>query len=144
MTTARFVGRFLFDPVDVPTEVVDYLATRLQIADASAAKVDAEQRQTPFDHQEEVGKAHGLRHFAEAEFAAWVDTGHRGRRGRPTRLFAPMPVDLRPRPYEGGAIPRPGERGVGSAVAAWFPRRTSRRASRVDRPAPSGQPILKH
>ncbi|MFG2246377.1 Tn3 family transposase [Spirillospora sp. NPDC048823] len=75
VTTARFVGRFLPDPLDVPAEVLDYLAAQLGIADASVVKRYTERRQTPFDHQEEIRRAYGLRDFAEAEaeFAAWVD-----------------------------------------------------------------------
>ena len=57
VTTARFVGRFLPDPLDVPTEVLDYLAAQLGIADASVVKQYTERRQTPFDHQEEIKKA---------------------------------------------------------------------------------------
>ncbi|MCC5581989.1 DUF4158 domain-containing protein [Microtetraspora sp. AC03309] len=75
VTTARFVGRFLPDPLEMPTEVLDYLAAQLGIADASVVKQYTERRQTPFDHQEEIRKAYGLRDFAEAEddFAQWVD-----------------------------------------------------------------------
>ena len=38
LTTARYVGTFLADPLDVPTVVVDYLADQLGIADPSCAK----------------------------------------------------------------------------------------------------------
>ncbi|GGU01571.1 DUF4158 domain-containing protein [Actinomadura citrea] len=75
VTTARFVGRFLPDPLDVPIEVVDYLAAQLGIADASVVKSYAERQQTVFDHQDDIRKAYGLRSFAEAEdeFVAWAD-----------------------------------------------------------------------
>jgi Domain of unknown function (DUF4158) len=75
VTTARFVGRFLPDPLDVPAEVLDYLAAQLEIADASVVKAYTERRQTPFDHQEEIRKAYGLREFPEVEdeFTVWVD-----------------------------------------------------------------------
>ncbi|WP_207945123.1 DUF4158 domain-containing protein [Actinomadura rubrisoli] len=75
VTTARFVGRFLPDPLDAPVEVVDYLAGQLGIADASVVKAYTERQQTAFDHQEEIRKAYGLRNFAEAEsdFVAWAD-----------------------------------------------------------------------
>ncbi|MFB4319887.1 DUF4158 domain-containing protein [Actinomadura sp. 21ATH] len=75
VTTARFVGRFLPDPLDVPAEVLDYLAAQLGIADVSVVKRYTERRQAPFDHQEEIRRAYGLRDFGEAEdeFAAWVD-----------------------------------------------------------------------
>ena len=38
LTTLLFIGRFLADPTDVPTEVVDYLAEQLDIADPSFVK----------------------------------------------------------------------------------------------------------
>jgi TnpA family transposase len=75
VTADRFVGRFLADPLDVPTEVLDYLAAQREIANASVVKAYTERRQTPFDHQEEIRKAYGLREFpeTEAEFTTWVD-----------------------------------------------------------------------
>jgi len=38
LTTLLFIGRFLADPTDVPTEVVDSLAEQLDIADPSFVK----------------------------------------------------------------------------------------------------------
>ena len=38
LTTLLFIGGFLADPTDVPTEVVDYLAEQLDIADPSFVK----------------------------------------------------------------------------------------------------------
>lgn len=75
LTTARFVGRFLSDPLDVPTEVLDYLGVQLEVEDVSQIKRYTERRQTPFDHQDEIRTAYGLRDFStvEAEFAQWVD-----------------------------------------------------------------------
>ncbi|WP_327581791.1 DUF4158 domain-containing protein [Nonomuraea sp. NBC_00507] len=75
LTTARFVGRFLPDPLEVPAEVIDYLADQLGVADVSPIKQYTERRQTQFDHQDEIKKAYGLREFSavEAEFTAWVD-----------------------------------------------------------------------
>ncbi|WP_346149841.1 DUF4158 domain-containing protein [Nonomuraea recticatena] len=75
VTTARFRGRFLTDPLEVPDEVVVYLAEQLGIEDVSQVKRYAERRTTPFEHQEEIRKIYGLREFGavEAEFTAWVD-----------------------------------------------------------------------
>lgn len=75
LTTARFVGRFLPDPLEVPAEVIDYLADQLGVADVSQIEQYTERRQTQFDHQDEIKRAYGLREFSavEAEFTTWVD-----------------------------------------------------------------------
>lgn len=70
LTTARFVGRFLRDPLEVPAEVIDYLAGQLSVADVSQIKQYTERRQTQFDHQDEIKKAYGLREFSAVENAA--------------------------------------------------------------------------
>jgi TnpA family transposase len=74
LTTVRYLGTFLPDPLDVPTVVLQRLAGQLQIADPSCVKRYAERRITPFEHREEIKAAYGLREFpdAEAEFARWV------------------------------------------------------------------------
>ncbi|GAB2830409.1 hypothetical protein GCM10022221_31410 [Actinocorallia aurea] len=73
--TARFVGRFLTDPLEVPPEVVAYVAGQLGIGDVSLFQRYAERRATPFEHQDKIRQAYGLREFGEveAEFTAWVD-----------------------------------------------------------------------
>ena len=44
LVTVRHVGRFLPDPLDVPTSVVDYLAAQLHIDDAFSVKRYLERR----------------------------------------------------------------------------------------------------
>ncbi|WP_435826732.1 DUF4158 domain-containing protein [Nonomuraea dietziae] len=44
LTTARFIGRFLTDPLDVPDEVLQYLADQLEIDDVAQAKRYTERR----------------------------------------------------------------------------------------------------
>jgi len=39
LTTVRFLGTFLVDPLDVPWVVVEFLAGQLGIADASVVKI---------------------------------------------------------------------------------------------------------
>jgi hypothetical protein len=75
LVTVRFLGTFLNDPLDVPAEVVDYVADQLGIADPSCVKRYIERRSTRFEHAEEIKRAYGLRDFAlaEADLAAWVD-----------------------------------------------------------------------
>lgn len=74
VATARHLGMFLVDPLDVPAELVEYLAQQLGIADASCVKHYTERRETRFEHQREIGRAYGLRPFAAVadELAAWV------------------------------------------------------------------------
>ena len=74
LTTVRYLGTFLPDPLDVPTVVLERLAGQLQIADPSCVKRYTEWRTTPFEHREEIKAAYGLREFSEteAEFAQWA------------------------------------------------------------------------
>ncbi|MEV6868811.1 DUF4158 domain-containing protein [Streptosporangium subroseum] len=75
LTTVRYLGTFLADPLDVPIEVVDVLAAQLDIADPSCVKRYTERRNTRFEHAEEIRKAGSLTHFSEVEdeLTAWVD-----------------------------------------------------------------------
>jgi len=75
LTTARFLGTFLPDPLAVPGEVVAYLAEQLGIADPSCLGRYTERRTTRFEHVEEIKAAYGLRDFAEVakELEACVD-----------------------------------------------------------------------
>jgi TnpA family transposase len=77
LTTARYLGRFLADPLEgVPTEVLDFLAGQLGIADPSCVKRYAVREQTHREHAARIRTVLGLRDFAqvEAELTAWVDT----------------------------------------------------------------------
>lgn len=47
LTTVRYLGTFLPDPLDVPTVVLERLAGQLQIADPSCVKRYTERRTTP-------------------------------------------------------------------------------------------------
>ncbi|WP_408007529.1 DUF4158 domain-containing protein [Saccharopolyspora karakumensis] len=48
LVTVRNVGAFLDDPLDVPAEVVDYLAEQLGITDSSCVKSYGEREKTRF------------------------------------------------------------------------------------------------
>jgi len=52
--TARFLGTFLADPLDVPWSVVDYVAAQLGIADPSVAKRYTERVETANTHAREI------------------------------------------------------------------------------------------
>src|SRR5262245_28557445 len=74
LTTVRYLGTFLTDPLDVPPLVTEHLAGQLGIADPSCAARYTERRNTPLEHREEIKASGGLREFSEAEedFARWV------------------------------------------------------------------------
>ena len=52
--TVRFIGTFPIDPLDVPAEVLDYVAEQLGIADPSCARRYTEQEKTRMEHAWEI------------------------------------------------------------------------------------------
>src|SRR5260370_16502976 len=60
---------FLADPVDVPAELVQYLAEQLGIDDPSCVKQYTERRMTRFEHQTEIQQEYGISPFAEVKAA---------------------------------------------------------------------------
>jgi Domain of unknown function (DUF4158) len=77
LATARYLGRFLADPLEgVPTKVLDFLAGQLGIADPSCVKGYAVREQTHREHAARIRTVLGLRDFTqvEAELSAWVGT----------------------------------------------------------------------
>ena len=74
LVTVRWVGAFLEDPLDVPVVVLDFVAERLGIADASQVKRYTERTKTRFDYQWEIRRTYGLRGFAAVWSAAATST----------------------------------------------------------------------
>ncbi len=74
LVTVRWLGTFLEDPLDVPGEVLDFVAGQLGIADPAVVKRYTERVKTKSDHQQEIRRKCGLRDFAdaEAELVEWV------------------------------------------------------------------------
>ena len=74
LVTVRWLGTFLEDPLDVPGEVLDFVAGQLSIADPAVVKRYTERVKTKSDHQQEIRRKYGPRDFAdaEAELAEWV------------------------------------------------------------------------
>jgi uncharacterized protein DUF4158 len=74
VVTVRHLGMFLADPLEVPAELVDYLAEQLGIEDPSCVKQYTERRETRFEHAREIQQEYGLSSFAavQAELAAWI------------------------------------------------------------------------
>ena len=67
LTTVRYLGTFLTDPLDVPPLVTEHLAGQLGIADPSCVKRYTDRPHTPLEHRGEIKAAGGLREFSEAE-----------------------------------------------------------------------------
>ena len=59
--TARAVGRFLEDPLDVPWPAVEFLAGQLAIGDPSCVKKYTQRSQTPYEHAWEIRAEEGYR-----------------------------------------------------------------------------------
>lgn len=74
VVTVRYLGMFLADPLDVPAELVAYLAEQLEIDDPSCLGEYVVRRTTRFEHQAEIVAEYGLVPFADAEpeLAAWI------------------------------------------------------------------------
>ncbi|MFI9533652.1 DUF4158 domain-containing protein [Nocardia fusca] len=74
LTTVRYLGMFLPDPLDVPAEVVDYLAEQLDIADPTCVRSYTDRDKTKLEHAWEIQRESGLRPFSEVqvELAAWI------------------------------------------------------------------------
>ena len=74
LVTVRWLGTFLEDPLDVPGEVLDFVAGQLGIENPVVVKRYTERVKTKSDHQQEIRRKYGLRDFAdaEAELVEWV------------------------------------------------------------------------
>jgi hypothetical protein len=78
LTTVRYIGRFLADPLEgVPAEVIDFLAGQLQIADPSCVKRYAQRQQTHREHAAKIRQTLGLKDFTEVEAELAVFAGRR-------------------------------------------------------------------
>lgn len=91
LVTVRYVGRFLDDPLQVPVELVEYLAEQLGIADPSCVKLYAERYKTRIEHQQEIRADDRWSEFSEVadELGTWLE----GTPSSPTRTT--------PRPWHG-------------------------------------------
>jgi hypothetical protein len=90
LTTVRYLGTFLTDPLDVPPLVLEHLAGQLRISDPACVARYAERRTTPLEHRDEIKAEGGLREFAEAEdeFTAWVHARAWNTGDGPKTIFA--------------------------------------------------------
>lgn len=69
ITTARFLGVFLEDPLDVPWPVVVHLADQINVGDPSCVKNYTGRSKTAFEHAWEIQEAYGFRAFEDATAA---------------------------------------------------------------------------
>jgi TnpA family transposase len=67
LTTVRFLGAFLPDPLDAPWPVVDYLAGQLGVEDPSVVKRYTERAALRWEHAAEIRTELGLHDFTDAE-----------------------------------------------------------------------------
>jgi hypothetical protein len=84
LVTVRWLGTFLENPLDVPGEVLDFVAGQLGIENPGVVKRYTERVNTKSDHQQEIRRKYGLRDFAgaETELTEWVRRPRMDVRGR--------------------------------------------------------------
>lgn len=75
LTTVRYLGTFLDDPLDVPDTVVEYLAGQLGMRRPAALRDYMTREMTRFEHRWEIQAADGWREFTQVtdELTRWVD-----------------------------------------------------------------------
>ena len=65
LTTVRFLGTFLAEPTDVPSDVVAYLAAQLGIRDVACLADYAARPATAWEHAAEIRRIYGYRDFTD-------------------------------------------------------------------------------
>jgi TnpA family transposase len=75
LTTVRFLGTFLDDPLDVPALVLEYLAGQLEIRRPGVVRDYMMREMTRFEHRWEIQAADGWQEFTQVtdELTRWVD-----------------------------------------------------------------------
>lgn len=99
LTTVRYLGVFLPDPLDVPDGVVEYLAGQLEISDPGCVRRYTERRTTRFEHADEIRAAYRLHEFdqVDKELRECVDAGAWTTGNGPKALFLDAVCWLRER-----------------------------------------------
>jgi hypothetical protein len=65
LTTARFLGTFLAEPTDVPSNAVAYVAAQLDIRDVACLADYAARPATAWEHGAEIRRTYGYRDFTD-------------------------------------------------------------------------------
>ncbi|HEX8344365.1 MAG TPA: DUF4158 domain-containing protein [Actinoplanes sp.] len=75
LTTVRFLGTFLDDPLDVPQPVVEYLAGQLEVRRPGVVRDYMMREMTRFEHRWEIQAADGWQEFTQAtdDLTRWAD-----------------------------------------------------------------------
>jgi hypothetical protein len=99
LVTVRWLGMFLEDPLDVPGEVLDFVAAQLGIENPGVVKRYTERVKTKSDHQQEIRRRYGIRDFAEAEaeLVEWVAARAWTSAGGPKAIYTDALAWLRER-----------------------------------------------
>src|SRR5215472_9926082 len=66
LTTVRFLGTFLTEPTDAPSNAVAYVAAQLGIRDVACLADYAARPTTAWEHAVEIRQAYGFRDFGSA------------------------------------------------------------------------------
>ena len=75
LTTVRFLGRFLENPIAVPAVVIDGSSCQLGITDVSCVNQYVEREKTKREHRREICKVLGWRDYADMtqDLLRWLD-----------------------------------------------------------------------
>lgn len=89
LTTVRFLGTFLANPIDVPSEVKYFLAQQLRIYDLSILPMYLDRKATRLNHTKEIKRYFGYMGFDKWRFriTRWLYTQAWYGNERPTILF---------------------------------------------------------
>jgi TnpA family transposase len=78
LTTVRFLGTFLNDPIDVPSGIVTYLARQLEIVDVGCLAEYSQRPTTQWEHADEIQHRYGYTDFSAQpghfRFVRWLYT----------------------------------------------------------------------
>lgn len=76
LCSVRFLGTFLANPIDIPSGVITYLATQLQISNSACLSRYLERSNTHRDHAQEIRQHDGYREFSDQpehwRFIRWL------------------------------------------------------------------------
>ena len=64
LSTVRFLGTFLLNPIEVPPNVVDYLAQQLEVNSTSGLSVYLERENTRWEHTDIIQQRYGYQNFS--------------------------------------------------------------------------------